>query len=317
MSDLTLTQPLNASLNHGSVAIEQQRAVAEAQGKLTIAKSFPRNINQATQELLEACRIPALASQAFYSVPRKGGRPDTGASIRLAEEIARIWGNLDYGHRELSRGDGKSEVEVYAWDMQTNTFSRRQVTVMHSRYTTAYGNQPLKDPRDIDNLISNVSAKHKRACILAIIPKWLKEMAEQECKLTLSGNNTIPLAQIIRNVVADFSRFGVTLEQIEDYFGKESELFDQDDLHELTGIINALRDGSKPKDFFGKGEDVPKQEPQKPTPSDAQFAKLLQCASQGDLDKIEKAKTYYLLTDEQLQKLDTELAFSMGSNNAD
>lgn len=58
-------------------------------------------------------------------------------------------------------------------------------------------------------------------------------------------------------------------------------------------------------------------EPQKPTPSDSQFAKLLQCASQGDLDKIEKAKTYYLLSDDQLQKLDTELAVSMGSNNAD
>jgi len=305
-----------AGMNIGSVAIEQQRAVAEAQGKLTIAKSFPRNINQATQELLEACRIPALASQAFYSVPRKGGRPDTGASIRLAEEIARIWGNLDYGHRELSRDNGKSEVEVYAWDMQTNTFSRRQVTVMHTRYSKDYGNQPLKDPRDIDNLISNVSAKHKRACILAIIPKWLKEMAEQECKLTLSGNNTIPLAQIIRNIVADFSRFAVTLEHIEEYFGKESDTFDQDDLHELTGIINALRDGAKPKDFFGKADpDQTKPSGQKPTPNEQEFAKLVELANQGNKDRIQKAKAYYQLTDEQIADLDACLAFGDGEPN--
>lgn len=297
MSNLT-------SLNVGSVAIEQQRAVAEAQGKLTIAKTFPRDINLATQEVIEACRIPALASQAFYSVPRSGGKPDVGASIRLAEEIARIWGNIDYGHRELSRSEGKSEVEVYAWDMQTNTFSRRQVTVNHTRYTKQYGNQPLKDPRDIDNLISNVSAKHKRACILAIIPKWLKEMAEQECKLTLSGNNSVPFAQIIRNIIADFSRFGVTLEQIEEYFDKKSEQFDDQDLHELTGIINSLRDGGRARDFFGKPEDEKPQPQGKPQITEDKLKLAIEWARLGQDAKVQAVKDYYELNDEQLKQIE-------------
>ena len=113
MSDkeiMNTKKELSFSANVGAIAIEQERAIAEAQGQLTLAKRFPRNMITAYNELMEACSSKAFANSAFYSVPNRG----SGPSIRFAEEVARVYGNFVYGHRELSRSEGKSEVEVFA-----------------------------------------------------------------------------------------------------------------------------------------------------------------------------------------------------------
>jgi hypothetical protein len=54
---------------------------------------------------------------------------------------------------------------------------------------------------------------------------------------------------------------------------------------------------------------APQIEPSKPTPSDSQFAKLIELANAGDKDRIEKAKAYYSLTEDQLADLEACLAF--------
>ena len=56
--------------NVGAVAIEQERAIAEVQGQLILAKRFPRDLNGSYAELMESCSLPAMANQAFYSVPK-------------------------------------------------------------------------------------------------------------------------------------------------------------------------------------------------------------------------------------------------------
>ena len=83
-------------INQGTVAIEASRAIAEAQGKLVIAKRFPRNEVDAYAKAMEACQRPTMAAKAFYSFPR-GGQTVEGPTIRFAEELARCWGNIDYG----------------------------------------------------------------------------------------------------------------------------------------------------------------------------------------------------------------------------
>ena len=82
------------NINQGTVAIEASRAIAEAQGKLVIAKRFPRNEITAYAKAMEACQRPTMAAKAFYSFPR-GGQTVEGPTIRFAEELARCWGNID------------------------------------------------------------------------------------------------------------------------------------------------------------------------------------------------------------------------------
>lgn len=118
------------NINQGTVAIEASRAIAEAQGKLVIAKRFPRDEVQAYAKAIEACRRPSMAEKAFYSFPR-GGQTVEGPTIRFAEELARCWGNIDYGIKELSQDDGKSEMQAYAWDLETNAQSVQNFTNPH------------------------------------------------------------------------------------------------------------------------------------------------------------------------------------------
>lgn len=238
----------SAAANVGAIEIESQRAIAEAQGKLTLAKRFPRDPNAALAELISACKNLSLAKVAFYSVPRGQGKV-TGLSIRLMEECARCWGNIDYGHRELSRDNKKSEVEVYAWDMQTNTFRRRQVTVMHVM-DTRDGQKALRDQKDIDDKIANISSKQARGCLQAILPKWLIEEAQAQCKKTLEGASDQPIEVRVRAMVLYFDGLGVKVPQIEEYLEHPLATATLDDLVTLGGIANAIKEGAKVADYF-------------------------------------------------------------------
>lgn len=248
---------LSTTANHGAVAIEQERAIAEAQGQLILAKKFPRNLNEAYEEMMEACKLQAFAQAAFYSVPRAGGKV-TGPSIRLAEEVARCYGNFAYGHRELSRGDGKSEVEVYAWDMEKNNRSIRQITVTHTR-DTKDGQVKLRDQKDIDDKIANVASKQVRGRILALLPKWMVEAAIEECKKTIAGANDEPVSVRVRRMVGAFAKFGVTVAHLEKHLGHTLDETTLDELVDLTGVFNAIREGAKPSEFFGAEEERAEQ----------------------------------------------------------
>lgn len=236
---------LTSSINQGAVAIESERAIAEAQGQLTLAKRFPRSMAAATNDFLEACKSPDFAVTAFYSVPNRG----SGPSIRLAEEAARCYGNFVYGHRELSRGDGKSEIEVYAWDMEKNNRSSRQITVMHV-VDTKNGPKKLVDQADIDNKIANVASKQMRGRILALMPKHMIAAGIAEAKRTLAGGNEKPLNERIVGMAQAFGRFGVTNEMLVAHLGHALDNTTLDELADLTGIYNAIKDGAKAAEYF-------------------------------------------------------------------
>ena len=169
----------------GTVSIESERAIAEAQGALVVAKRFPRDEAKAFARVMDACRRPSLAAVAMYAFPR-GGETISGPSIRLAEELARSWGNIDFGLRELSRKDGVSEMEAYAWDLETNTKSAQRFTVRHVR-DTRQGQKVLTDERDIYELTANQGGRRLRARILAVIPPDLVDAAVEECRRTMAG----------------------------------------------------------------------------------------------------------------------------------
>jgi len=237
-------------LNAGAVAIESERAVAEAQGKLVIAKRFPRDPFTAYERIIEACKRPGLAGAAFYSFKRGDGTV-SGPSIRLAEELARCWGNLDYGLRELSNRDGVSEMEAYAWDMETNTMSSQRFTVRHLRDTT-HGAKELTAQRDIYEIGANMGARRLRARILALIPDDLVEAATQQCRATIAGQGGGTMADKIKGMVSAFSGRGVSVAMLEDYMGHRLDRTTPDELAELLGVFQALKDGqAKVGDYFG------------------------------------------------------------------
>ena len=236
-------------INQGTVAIEASRAIAEAQGKLVIAKRFPRDEVAAYAKAMEACQRPTMAEKAFYSFPR-GGQTVEGPTIRFAEELARCWGNIDYGIKELSQDDGKSEMQAYAWDLETNAQSVQNFTNPHQR---EQGKKmvTLTSQRDIYENNANMATRRLRSRILAILPAWFVEDAIAECKRTLSGRNDTPLIDRVKKMVVQFAKLGVTQDQIERRLKRKADTMTADDFTEYVGIYNAIKGGeSKIAEWF-------------------------------------------------------------------
>lgn len=245
MTTTPITAPITSSMpnfnniSQGTVAIESSRAITEAQGKLLLAKQFPRSYTKCYAEAIQACQRMSFAEKAFFSYPR-GGQTVTGPTIRFAEELARCYGNIDYSIEELSHEEGRSEMSAYCWDLETNTVSRQNFTVEHILEKKG-GNQKLTSQRDIYERTANDGARRLRGRILAILPADLVDDCINECKKTLAGENGIPLIDKIKNMVTAFAKIGVTKEMLEKRLGHTIESVNMDELTEYIGIYNGLK----------------------------------------------------------------------------
>ena len=236
-------------INQGTVAIEASRAIAEAQGKLLIAKRFPRDEVAAYAKAIQACQRKSMAKRAFYAYPRSGKTVE-GPTIRFAEELARCWGNIDYGIKELSQDEGKSELQAYAWDLETNAQSVQNFTNPHQR-EVGQKMVSLSSQRDIYENNANMATRRMRARILAILPAWYVDGCIAECKKTLTGDNEEPLIDRVKKMVVQFAKLGVTQEQIERRLKRKVDTMTADDFVEYVGIFNAIKGGeSKISEWF-------------------------------------------------------------------
>jgi len=214
------------------------REVAEIQGAMSVAKTFPRDQEQALDEILTACKRKGLAETAQYSYS-KGGTDITGPSIRLAETIARYWGNIQFGVRELESREGQSSVEAFAIDLETNTRSSKTFTVSHTRHTKTTSYQ-LTDPRDIYEMVANSGARRLRACLLAIIPGDIVDAAIEACEKTLAADSTAARKE---TMLAKFAELGVTKKMIETKLQRSIDAMTSAQFVKLGKVYTAIKDG--------------------------------------------------------------------------
>lgn len=235
-------------------SIEAQDRAAEMQARVFMAKQFPRNQRDAIDRILNDCQIESFAEMASYCYDR-GGMEITGPSIRLAECIARAWGNLDYGIIEIERTDKAVLAKAFAWDLETNTRCERTVTVPNVRYTKR-GSTELKDPRDIYENTANQMARRLRVCILEIVPMDVVETAMQQCNKTLECKADVT-PEGIKKLMAAFERFGVSQQQIERRINRRIDTIRPSQVVHLRKIYASLADGmGKVSDFFEADADV-------------------------------------------------------------
>lgn len=234
---------------------ETQRAIAEVQAAMILARQFPRNEQECLDRMMVAFQRQGLAEAALYSYSR-GGTEITGPSIRAAEAIAQAWGNMQFGVRELSQSHGESTVEAFAWDVQTNTRQVKVFQVKHER-SKKTGNVRLTDPRDIYELVANQGARRLRACILGVIPGDIVEAVVDQTETTLKAKaNTSPEA--LKKLVDAFGQYSVTKEMIEKKIQRHLESMTPAQLVNMRKIYNSLKDGmSKPGDWFEDVKEAP------------------------------------------------------------
>ncbi len=225
-------------------AVEQSRAVAEVQAAIFVARQFPRDPVAALDAMRDSCKQMALASRAFFEYPRAGATV-SGPSVHLARELARIWGNFQYGIVELRRDDehGQSEMLAFAWDVQTNTRNSNTFINPHKR-DTRDGVKLLTDMRDIYESNANHGARRVREAILASLPPWFVEEAKALCMDTLEHGGGTPLADRIADALKAFERFGVTQARMEAKFERPLAEWRAADVAKLGVIYESLKQGT-------------------------------------------------------------------------
>lgn len=241
MSSQTLEQIANRPPVTQITAVEQARAVAEVAAAVQVAQMNPRDMNRAWAEMQAACGRLALAERAFYAVPNRG----RGPSVHLARELARIWGNLDYGVHELSRDDarGMSEVRAFAWDQQTNVRSSRTLQVPHLRMVKVKGEQtrqPLIDLGDVYLNNQNIGARAVREAIFTVLPADFVAEAQAICKATIERGDGKPLQTRIAEMVKAFTGIGVTVQRIEARLDRKRGQWSAADVADLGVVYQSI-----------------------------------------------------------------------------
>jgi hypothetical protein len=234
------------------IQVEQQRAIAEVQARSLMARANPRDPVKVLDLILLDCQRPRLAEAAAYQYAR-GGTDIRGPSIRLLEAIARRWGNLATGVRELSRGNGMSECQAFAIDLETGFFEERTFPVRHWRDKKDGSGYVLTDERDIYETVANAGARRKRSCLESIIPGDVVDQALAQCEATLRARaDTSPAA--MAKLVEAFAEYKVTRQQIEQRLQRRLDAITAAQLVGLRRIYASLRDGmSEAGDWFEPG----------------------------------------------------------------
>ena len=259
--NVSMTDANRHESGNALAANSEARAVAEVKAQVLMARQFPRDGASSVDRILKECERPTLAEAAVYSFPR-GGSTITGPSIRLAEVLARNWGNCTFGYEVLERKEGWGKIpgcsiiRAYAWDLETNTYVSRQFEVKHWRQTSS-GGYALKEDRDIYELESNMASRRMRACILQMIPGDVTQAAVNACRKTESSGLSERMkdknerAKIVKATVAAFEKLGVHITDLEEMLHSKQDDWTADTMLKLKEILNAIKDNvSSIADYF-------------------------------------------------------------------
>ena len=230
--------------------VEKTRALQEVQAAIFMARQLPRDETRAYRKVMEAAKRLSLAEKAIYCYPR-GGQQIKGPSIRTAETIAKYWGNLSYGIKELSQNNSEhsSEMMAFCWDLESNVRVERIFKVSHIR-DTKQGPKLLTDARDIYEKTANDGARRLRAAILEVLPSDIVEDFITECEKTLVGSNTKPLKDRVQDMLKLFEDLGVTKEMIEQRVGTKTDNFIAKNIVDLGAVYNSIKNNFAPVEQY-------------------------------------------------------------------
>lgn len=243
-----------------SVAVAaREKAAVEA--RYLVAMHRPRNPDQARVRLMQRCEVPRFAELAEYEKPVGGNKKARGGSIRLMEEIARQWGNIDVQTTVVFDDDERRIIRVTATDLESNypasidvilekTVERkspRQGDEIMSQRVNSKNETVFRIRADEDAFLvkqgANV-AKARREMIRAIVPGDLVDEALEKCQATRRSEVKRDPAAARKRIADSFFQLGVMPHQLCEYLGIPSlEAVTEAQLEVLRAIYTAIRDG--------------------------------------------------------------------------
>lgn len=239
---------MNQMIQNAAAQSQIAKAMMETKVKISVAKEFKRNTREVLDEVLGLCDVFEFARTAEYEVP-KGKGTITGPSVRLAEALAQICGNIDFGARVLRTDDESTEVQAFCFDKEKNVVVEDTIVVRHMRREHG-GNVKLTDPARIAEHVNAWKSRNVRNCIFRVVPRFLADAAIERCRQTLEGEAKRP--ERIKRMVELFAKVNVSQELIERRLGHSIESIRGSEFADLWAIYNGIKDAKESVDtYFG------------------------------------------------------------------
>ena len=152
-------------------------------------------------------------------------------------------------------------MQSYCWDLETNFADEKTFAVPYVRTTKKGGTFTLTDERDKYEHLANMAARRKRACIQAVIPKYIIDKAVESCQKTLEqAMKGEDIETVKQKMLAAFKAKAewITEADFEVVVGKEWQYISTKDIVKLRNLYNAVADGFvKPEVAFKKEAEQP------------------------------------------------------------
>lgn len=235
---------------------EYQKAMVV--GAFTKAERSPRNEDMARMAIMEVCKRPRFADKATYDKPI-GGSSVIGPSIRMAEEMGRLWKNLYVKKTVLYDDQLKRMCNVTVLDLESNLSYSNDFTINKTVERKSYKDRTLIEERinskgekigvvvatedEVFMKESSQASKEIRTGILRLIPEWLKEDAMGVVFATQDAEAAEDPQAKRREMLDKMATLGVTPIQIEAWLEHSTSTITPAELVKLQNMANTIRDG--------------------------------------------------------------------------
>jgi hypothetical protein len=223
-----------------------EAAKQEIQAAVILAKRFPRNEDEAYQQIIKACKRPRFAEDVSYSFPR-GGKAVTGPSVYLAREFARVWGNIRHGCDIVTDTDAERTIRAWAWDIQTNTKVSSDVTfkkLIQRKQKDGSTKWIVPDERDLRELTNKQAAIAKRNCLLELLPSDMVDDCEEMARKTAKNRAAEDPDTLRKNLVSAFADLSVSVAELEKYLEHPLSQCSPTELVGLRAVYKSIKDGN-------------------------------------------------------------------------
>lgn len=242
-----------------SAVAAREKAAVEA--RYLVAISRPRNPDNSRLRLLGRCKSPSFAEVAEYRKPVGGGKNATGASIRMMEEIARQWGNVDVQSQVTFDDTERRIIRVTATDLESNYAASVDVIIEKTveRRSPRSGDEVISSRTNSQNITvyriradedaflvkqNAAISKARRECIRAVVPGDLVEEALRECADARRGEVKKDPAAARKRLADAFFSLGVMPSQLCEYVGIQSlEVITEAQLETLRVAYASIKEG--------------------------------------------------------------------------
>lgn len=265
--------------NGGALQASDPAAVAAAtaakariESAYVIAMNRPRDVDQARDRILHACRRPVFAERVEFSKP-VGGRRITGPSIRFAELALREWGNILSDVQVVYEDENIRRTRVLVVDLETNASFSKEIQIpkvverkspkdrdVVTERTNTLGEKVFV-VRATDEELHNKEAAAVSKAIrnegLRVIPSDIIDEALDVARATLRDRDKKDPDAAKKAVLDAFSEIGIRPRDVQLYLKHATDQMTPAEMQDLRGIYRAIRDGeAKWSDFYQPASEI-------------------------------------------------------------